>query len=92
MSSNPVAFDHDLATGFRAAQGFVSAYPNFRCADDRLSNGENSPITDGHRAATKLRSPERSYSAPRRQPNEEGGVVQKRPFLGYRCRAETAGP
>jgi Tn3 transposase DDE domain len=54
MSSNPVAFGRDLATGFRAAQGFVPAYPNFRCADDRLSNGENRPIADGHQAATKL--------------------------------------
>jgi hypothetical protein len=49
MSSNPVAFDRDLATGFRAAQGFVSAYLKFRCADDRLSNGENGMIADGRR-------------------------------------------
>jgi hypothetical protein len=49
MSSNPVAFDHDLATGFRAAQGLVSACLNFRCADDRLSNGENGVIVDGSR-------------------------------------------
>jgi len=58
MSSNPVAFGHDWATGFRAAQGFVSAYPNFRCADGRLSNGENGTITDGRRVGTQFRSPE----------------------------------
>jgi hypothetical protein len=29
----------------------------------------------------------------RRRSEQPGdGVVQKRPFLGYRCRAETAGP
>jgi hypothetical protein len=74
MSSNPVAFDRDLATGFRAARGFVSAYPKFRCVDDRLSNGENGPITDGHRAGAKFRLPERSHSAPRRQSNTEGAT------------------
>ena len=74
MSSNPVAFGRDLATGFRAVQGFVFADPKSRRTDDRLSNGENSPITDGHRAATKLRSPERSYSPPRRQPHEAGAA------------------
>jgi hypothetical protein len=29
MSSNPVAFGHDLATGFRAAQAFVFIWPDF---------------------------------------------------------------
>jgi hypothetical protein len=67
MSSNPVAFGRDLATGFCAAQGFVSADPKSRRTDDRLSNRENGPIADGHQAATKLRSPERHYSAPDRQ-------------------------
>jgi hypothetical protein len=54
VSSNPVAFGRDLATGFCAAQGFVSAYRNFRCADDRLSNGENDPVAYEHGTANKL--------------------------------------
>src|SRR5580658_3793342 len=51
-----------------------SLAPNFRCADDRLSNGENGTIADGHRADTSLRSAERTYSEPRRQPHEEGAT------------------
>jgi hypothetical protein len=47
---------------------------NFRCADDRLGNGENGLIADGHGTATKLNPPERSYSRSRRQPNKEGAT------------------
>jgi hypothetical protein len=79
MSSNPVAFGHDLATGFRAAQGFVSADPKSRRTYDHLSNSEHHTITGGHRATTTLRSPGRRYSALRRQPHGEGAdtTVQK---------------
>jgi TnpA family transposase len=45
VSSNPVAFGRDLATGFRAVPDFVSADPHFCCADDRLSNSEHDTIT-----------------------------------------------
>jgi hypothetical protein len=52
MPSNPVGFGRDLATGFRTAQGFVSADPKSRRTDGRLSNSEHDTITGGHRATT----------------------------------------
>jgi hypothetical protein len=67
-SSNPIAFCCDLATGFRAAQGLLFSYADFRCADVRLSNSKHDTITGGHRATTALNSPERRYFVPRRQP------------------------
>jgi hypothetical protein len=57
----PVAFDRDLATGFRAAQGFVSAYPK-------------KILTDDHQAGAKFRLPERAIPHPRRQSNTEGAT------------------
>lgn len=47
---------------------------NFRRTDDRLSNGVTGTIADGHRTATRLGSPERSHSAPHRQPHEESAT------------------
>jgi hypothetical protein len=88
MPSNPVAFGRDLATGFRAAQGCVSADPKSRIEAlahggeaeiGTVGNSEHDTITGGHRATTTHRSPERRYPAPRRQPHGKGAntTVQK---------------
>jgi hypothetical protein len=37
---------------------------NFRCADDRLSNGENGPIADGHRHQAQITGAQPFHTPP----------------------------
>jgi hypothetical protein len=62
VSRNPVAFDGDLATAFRAAQAVGPCHAIFRCVIARLRNAEGGHI-DGGRSVSMLRRAFSSSSA-----------------------------